>query len=192
MEDQSAQTDALWAEYKTTGERADRDRLILIYAPLVKYVASRVAVGLPHNVEQADLVSYGMFGLIDAIEKFDPERGYKFETYAIARIRGAILDELRSIDWVPRSVRAKARALEQAYAKLENELRRSPTEEEIALELDLTDDQLQANLVADLVHRPRRPRRDARRWRAGRVDDARRHRGRRRAKARSPCSRSRR
>ena len=146
MEDQAAQTDALWAEYKATGERADRDRLILIYAPLVKYVASRVAVGLPHNVEQADLVSYGMFGLIDAIEKFDPERGYKFETYAIARIRGAILDELRSIDWVPRSVRAKARALEQAYAKLENQLRRSPTEEEVALELDLTDDQLQANL----------------------------------------------
>ena len=146
MEDQAAQTDALWAEYKATGERADRDRLILIYAPLVKYVASRVAVGLPHNVEQADLVSYGMFGLIDAIEKFDPERGYKFETYAIARIRGAILDELRSIDWVPRSVRAKARALEQAYAKLENELRRSPTEAEIAVELDLTDDQLQSTL----------------------------------------------
>ena len=147
VEDQAAQTDALWADYKATGERADRDRLILIYAPLVKYVASRVAVGLPHNVEQADLVSYGMFGLIDAIEKFDPERGYKFETYAIARIRGAILDELRSIDWVPRSVRAKARALEQAYAKLENQLRRSPTEEEVALELDLTDDQLQTTLT---------------------------------------------
>ena len=146
VEDQAAQTDALWAEYKATGERADRDRLILIYAPLVKYVASRVAVGLPHNVEQADLVSYGMFGLIDAIEKFDPERGYKFETYAIARIRGAILDELRSIDWVPRSVRAKARALEQAYAKLENQLRRSPTEAEVAVELDLTDDQLQTTL----------------------------------------------
>ena len=145
-EDQAAQTERLWADYKRTGERADRDRLILVYAPLVKYVASRVAVGLPQNVEQADLVSYGMFGLIDAIEKFDLERGFKFETYAISRIRGAILDELRSIDWVPRSVRAKARALEQAYAKLENELRRTPTEAEIAVELDLTDDQLQTTL----------------------------------------------
>ncbi|WP_249420378.1 RNA polymerase sigma factor WhiG [Rhabdothermincola salaria] len=145
-DEQAAQTAQLWAEYKDSGDRADRDRLILIYAPLVKYVASRVAVGLPQNVEQADLVSYGMFGLIDAIEKFDLERGFKFETYAISRIRGAILDELRSIDWVPRSVRAKARALEQAYAKLENELRRTPTEAEIAVELDLTDDQLQTTL----------------------------------------------
>lgn len=145
-DEQAAQTAQLWADYKRTGERADRDRLILVYAPLVKYVASRVAVGLPQNVEQADLVSYGMFGLIDAIEKFDLERGFKFETYAISRIRGAILDELRSIDWVPRSVRAKARALEQAYAKLENELRRTPTEAEIAVELDLTDDQLQTTL----------------------------------------------
>ena len=152
--------------------------MILIYAPLVKYVASRVAVGLPQNVEQADLVSYGMFGLIDAIEKFDPERGYKFETYAIARIRGAILDELRSIDWVPRSVRAKARALEQAYAKLENQLRRSPTEDEVAVELDLTDDQLQTTLsqisfiglaaLDEMLGRRR----------AGRVDDPGRHRRR--------------
>lgn len=146
MDDEAAQTERLWAEYKRSGKREDRDRLILVYAPLVKYVASRVAVGLPQNVEQADLVSYGMFGLIDAIEKFDLERGYKFETYAISRIRGAILDELRSIDWVPRSVRAKARALEQAYAKLENQLRRSPTEAEVAVELDLTDDQLQTTL----------------------------------------------
>ena len=136
----------IWRDYKDKGDRADRDRLIVHYAPLVKYVAGRVRSGLPNSVESADLVSYGMFGLIDAIEKFDPERGYKFETYAIARIRGAILDELRSIDWVPRSVRAKARALEQAYAKLENQLRRSPTEAEVAVELDLTDDQLQTTL----------------------------------------------
>ncbi len=145
-DEQAAQTQRLWASYKSSGQKSDRDRLILVYAPLVKYVASRVAVGLPQNVEQGDLVSYGMFGLIDAIEKFDLERGFKFETYAISRIRGAILDELRSIDWVPRSVRAKARALEQAYGKLENELRRSPTEAEIAVELDLTDDQLQTTL----------------------------------------------
>ena len=136
----------LWAEYKATADPGLRDRLIVHYAPLVKYVAGRVATGLPQSVDQADLVSYGIFGLIDAIEKYDLDRGYKFETYAIARIKGNILDELRSIDWVPRSVRAKARALERAYAKLEGELHRAPTDQELAKELDLTDEQLQATL----------------------------------------------
>jgi RNA polymerase sigma factor FliA len=136
----------LWEEYKSTGSRDVRDQLIVHYSPLVKYVAGRVASGLPQNVEQADLVSYGIFGLIDAIDKYQPERGFKFETYAIARIKGNILDELRSIDWVPRSVRAKARALERAYAKLEGQLHRTPTEAELAEELDLTDDQLQTTL----------------------------------------------
>jgi RNA polymerase sigma factor for flagellar operon FliA len=97
-----------WAEYKETGSAAARDRLILHYSPLVKYVAGRVAVGLPANIEQADLISYGIFGLIDAIDKYDRDRGIKFETYAISRIRGSIIDELRAIDWVPRSVRFKA------------------------------------------------------------------------------------
>lgn len=147
MEDQAAgHIERLWVDYKATGAREVRDELIVHYSPLVKYVAGRVAVGLPHNVEQSDLVSYGIFGLIDAIEKFDPARGYKFETYAIARIKGAILDELRSIDWVPRSVRAKARALEKAFAKLESELHRAPTDEELAAELDMTDEQLQTTL----------------------------------------------
>jgi len=136
----------LWTEYKDSGDRETRDQLIVHYSPLVKYVAGRVAVGLPQNVEQSDLVSYGIFGLIDAIDKFDLTRGYKFETYAIARIKGAILDELRSIDWVPRSVRAKARSLEKAYAKLESELHRTPTDEELAVELDISDDQLQTML----------------------------------------------
>ena len=136
----------LWAEYKETGRRELRDQLIVHYSPLVKYVAGRVAVGLPQNVEQADLVSYGIFGLIDAIEKFDLERGFKFETYAIARIKGNILDELRSIDWVPRSVRAKARALEKAYSKLEGTLHRTPNDNELAQELDVTEDQLQTTL----------------------------------------------
>ena len=90
---------SLWAEYKANGTVEARERLILNYAPLVKFVAGRVAAGLPHSVDQADLVSYGMFGLIDAIDKFEPERGWKFETYAISRIKGAIIDELRSIDW---------------------------------------------------------------------------------------------
>ena len=138
--------DRLWADYKQTGQQDLRDQLIVHYSPLVKYVAGRVASGLPQSVDQADLVSYGIFGLIDAIEKFDLERGFKFETYAIARIKGNILDELRSIDWVPRSVRAKARALEKAYSKLEGQLHRTPTDGELAKELDLTDDQLQTTL----------------------------------------------
>jgi RNA polymerase sigma factor for flagellar operon FliA len=103
-----------------------------------------VSVGLPQNIEQADLVSYGIFGLIDAIEKFDPTRQIKFETYAIARIKGAIIDELRSIDWVPRSVRAKSRALERAYARLEGTLLRSPTDAEVATELGVSEPELQA------------------------------------------------
>ncbi len=133
----------LWLTYRNQASRDGRDRLILHYSPLVKYVAGRMAVGLPHNVEQSDLVSYGIFGLIDAIEKFDADRGYKFETYAISRIKGAILDELRSIDWVPRSVRAKGRAVERAFSTLEAGLRRSPTESELATELGYSEPQLQ-------------------------------------------------
>src|SRR5579864_4197051 len=142
--DEAAVIDKLWVEYKTSGEREARDRLILHYSPLVKYVAGRVSVGLPQNIEQADLVSYGIFGLIDAIEKFDPDRKIKFETYAIARIKGAIIDELRSIDWVPRSVRAKARSVERAYARLENQLLRTPSDDEVADELGITPADLQA------------------------------------------------
>ena len=103
----------------------------------MKYVAGRVGVGLPPNIEQADLVSYGIFGLIDAIQKFDLERAIKFETYAISRIKGAIIDELRSIDWIPRSVRYKAREVEKAYAALEARLHRTPTEAEVAAELGI-------------------------------------------------------
>src|SRR5204862_1901089 len=136
----------LWADYKADGERSLRDRLIVHYSPLVKFVAGRVATGLPQSIDQGDLVSYGIFGLIDAIEKFDLGRGFKFETYAIARIKGNILDELRSIDWVPRSVRAKARALEKAYAKLESQLHRTPTDTELAGELGISDDQFQTTL----------------------------------------------
>jgi RNA polymerase sigma factor for flagellar operon FliA len=132
----------LWLEYKKTGDAALRERLILHYSPLVKYVAGRVGVGLPPNIEQADLVSYGIFGLIDAIDKFDLERSIKFETYAISRIRGAIIDELRAIDWIPRSVRYKAREVEKAYAKLEAELHRTPSESEVASELGIKLDEL--------------------------------------------------
>src|SRR3954453_18249169 len=122
----------LWREFKESADQRLRERLILHYSPLVKYVAGRVGVGLPPNIEQADLVSYGIFGLIDAIEKFDIERAIKFETYAISRVRGAIIDELRAIDWIPRSVRYKAREVERSYAELEAELHRTPTEAEDA------------------------------------------------------------
>jgi RNA polymerase sigma factor for flagellar operon FliA len=134
----------LWREYKQTSAASARERLILHYAPLVRYVAGRVGVGLPPNVEQGDLVSYGIFGLIDAIEKYDMGRAIKFETYAINRIRGAIIDELRSIDWIPRSVRTKARDVERAIATLEARLQRTPTEVEIADELHLTVTELRA------------------------------------------------
>ena len=141
--DDTGEIERLWVEYKDTGLQDLRDALIVHYSPLVKYVAGRVAVGLPQNVDQADLVSYGIFGLIDAIEKFDLGRGFKFETYAISRIKGAIIDELRSIDWVPRSVRSKARSLEKAYSKLEAQHHRTPTDAELADEMGLTDQQLQ-------------------------------------------------
>ncbi len=136
--DRLQSVEELWAEFKATADRAARDRLILHYSPLVKYVAGRVAAAMPNHVDYADLVSYGILGLIDAIEKFDPSRGIKFETYGVPRVRGAILDELRSIDWVPRSVRAKARAVDTAFAKLEGTLGRSPTDRELADELEMT------------------------------------------------------
>jgi RNA polymerase sigma factor for flagellar operon FliA len=132
----------LWREFKATASGTARERLILHYAPLVKYVAGRVATGLPATVEQADLVSYGMFGLIDALDKFDLERAIKFETYAIPRIKGAIIDELRAMDWVPRSVRFKAREIDKAMAHLEAKLKRAPTEAEMAEHLGVTKGEL--------------------------------------------------
>jgi RNA polymerase sigma factor for flagellar operon FliA len=113
----------------------------------VKYVAGRMGSGLPAHVEEADLISYGLIGLISAIERFDLEREIKFETYAITRIKGAIIDELRSLDWVPRSVRAKAREIERANAKLENRLQRAPTDEEMAGELGIEVDEFQESLL---------------------------------------------
>jgi RNA polymerase sigma factor FliA len=132
----------LWRDFKDDRSETAREQLILHYSPLVKYVASRVATGLPANVEQADLVSYGIFGLIDALEKFDLAREIKFETYAIPRIRGAIIDELRALDWVPRSVRFKAREVEKAYSELESSLKRAPNEAEIAQYLGVSRSEL--------------------------------------------------
>jgi RNA polymerase sigma factor FliA len=127
----------LWRRYKATGDDKARERLVVAYSPLVKYVAGRMASGLPAHVEEADLISYGLVGLISAIQRFEPEREIKFETYAITRIKGAIIDELRSLDWVPRSVRSRAREIEKANSKLEHALQRAPTDEEMAAELGM-------------------------------------------------------
>ncbi len=138
---------ALWATYVEDREPQVREQLIIHYAPLVKYVAGRVAVGMPAHVEHADLVSYGIFGLMDAIEKFEPERGFKFETYAVSRIRGAIIDELRSVDWVPRSVRTRARKVETGMQQLEASLKRTPSDEELAAHLGWALEELQDTLA---------------------------------------------
>ena len=135
-----------WQRFKGGGDEKAREGLILHYSPLVKFVAGRVGVGLPRNVEQSDLVSYGMFGLIDAIDKFEPARGIKFETYAVNRIKGAILDELRALDWVPRSVRARAREIQRSLSELEHQLHRSASDEELADHMGLSVNTLQDQL----------------------------------------------
>src|SRR4051794_25972983 len=136
-EDADAALADLWARDVEGRDSGLRDRLILHYAPLVKYVAGRVGSGLPAHVEQADLISYGTFGLIDAITRYEPTREVKFESYAMSRIRGAIIDELRSTDWIPRSVRMKARQFERTVAELESSLHRTPTDEEVAEAMDM-------------------------------------------------------
>src|ERR1700678_2871353 len=138
----------LWRRYKNEGDERLRERLVVAYSPLVKYVAGRTAAGLPPHVEEADLISYGLVGLISAIERFEPAREIKFETYAIMRIKGAIIDELRAMDWVPRSVRARAREVERANAKLEHTLQRAPTDAELAAELGISVDELNESLLA--------------------------------------------
>ena len=129
---------ALWQAFGEHRDATLRDRLVLHYAPLVKYVAGRVGTGLPAHVDIADLVQSGVFGLWDAIDRFEPDRGLKFETYAMQRIRGAILDELRAQDWVPRSVRSRAREVEHALERLETRLQRSATDAEVAAELGVS------------------------------------------------------
>jgi RNA polymerase sigma factor for flagellar operon FliA len=128
----------LWRRYKDDGDEKARERLVVAYSPLVKFIAGRMASGLPSHVEESDLISYGLLGLIGAIERFEPERDIKFETFAVARVKGAIIDELRSLDWVPRSVRARAREIEKVNAALEANLQRAPTEEEMAEKLGMT------------------------------------------------------
>jgi len=140
-------TQSLWLEFRRTNDKGLRDRLILTYAPLVKYVAGRLGSGLPAHVDEGDLVSYGLLGLIGAIERYDPARDIKFETYAIARIKGAIIDELRALDWVPRSVRSRAREIERAIAELEAKLGTAPTDEQIAAKVGISVEELEESLT---------------------------------------------
>src|SRR3954465_11570113 len=137
----------LWSRYKGERDEKARERLVLAFSPLVKYVAGRMSSGLPSHVEEADLISYGLLGLISAIERFAPSREIKFETFAVTRIKGSIIDELRSLDWVPRSVRAKAREIEKVNAPLENELQRAPTDQEMAEKLEVSVDDFQESLT---------------------------------------------
>jgi RNA polymerase sigma factor for flagellar operon FliA len=138
----------IWESYKKTKDPDTREKLLQEYLPLVRNVASRMAIGFPKSVEYNDLVNTGVIGLIEAFNNYDPGRGVKFETYAVPRIRGAILDELRALDWVPRSTRAKSREIERAMTKLENELGRSPSETELARQMKISTKDLVSALGA--------------------------------------------
>jgi len=147
--------DKIWEAYSTTRSPALKEKLILQYAPLVKYVAGRLLIHIGQHVEYDDLVGYGIFGLIDAIDKFDHTKGVKFETYASVRIRGAIIDHIRRMDWVPRTLRQKNKQMEQVYTQLEDELGHPPSDEELAERLSMsveeTQDLMRKSSVLSLV-----------------------------------------
>lgn len=137
MDYTTVEENRLWELYHRSEDIHIRDELVMRYAPLVKYVAGKVSVTLPSMVEYRDLVGYGNFGLLDAIEKFDPKKHVKFKTYAVTRIRGAIYDHLRELDWVPRSIRRRTKQIERAISTLESQLGRPATDEEIADEMGI-------------------------------------------------------
>ena len=145
------ETDDLWRAYARTRSSEIRERLILHYAPLVHFVAARVGAGVPASLDHADLVSFGVIGLIEAVDRFDLSRNVKFETYAIARIRGAMLDEMRALDWVPRSIRSTARRVEHSKSRLRAQLLRDPTPAELAVDLGCDRRAVQSSAVASLV-----------------------------------------
>lgn len=132
----------LWKQYADTKNPAIKEQLIIEYSNIVKYIAGRLSIYFGSNVEYDDLIGYGIFGLIDAIEKFDINKGVKFETYASLRISGSIIDSIRELDWVPRSLRQKNKELEKVYAEIENELGRSASDKEVADKLGITVDEL--------------------------------------------------
>lgn len=131
-------TDNLWQAYAENKSPADKENLIVHYAPIVKHIAGRLVIHVGHHIEIDDLIGYGVFGLIDAIEKFDYTKGVKFETYATIRIRGTIMDYIRKMDWIPRTKRDKSKQMEQVFSKLEEELERAPSDEEIAEKLGMS------------------------------------------------------
>ncbi|MCX7832397.1 MAG: FliA/WhiG family RNA polymerase sigma factor [Actinobacteria bacterium] len=137
----------LWKEYKEQGKDSARQKLIIYYSPLAKYIAGRIASNLPKSIDIQDLIQNGILGLIDAIEKFDPNRDIKFETYALSRIKGAIIDSLRSLDWLPRTLRFKVKEIDRVCAELESKLNRPPTEEEIAEAMNISVEELQQILA---------------------------------------------
>ncbi|MBP5284288.1 MAG: sigma-70 family RNA polymerase sigma factor, partial [Treponema sp.] len=139
--------DKLWAEFKKTKSSAIRDKLIRQYMPLVKYVAGKVSIGLPASMEFDDLVGFGQFGLLDAITKYDLDKGVKFKTYAVTRIRGAIFDEMRQLDWVPRSVRQKSKEIEDTISDLESKLGRPASDAEIAKEMNISEEEFQQTVM---------------------------------------------
>jgi len=137
----------LWVEFQKTRSPQLRDMFIRQYMPLVKYVAGKIAVGMPGSVEFDDLVGFGQFGLLDAINKFDPEKNVKFKTYAVTRIRGAVFDELRQLDWVPRSVRQKSREIEDTIVRLESNLGRTASDAEVASAMGLSEADFQQTVL---------------------------------------------
>ena len=145
--DEQKTEDELWLEFKKTKSPQLRDKFIRQYMPLVKYVAGKVSVGMPGSVDFDDLVGYGQFGLLDAINKFDPEKNVKFKTYAVTRIRGAIFDELRTLDWVPRSVRQKSREIEDTIVELESKLGRPASDSEVAGAMGISEDEYHQTIL---------------------------------------------
>ena len=145
--DEQKTEDELWLEFKKTKSPQLRDKFIRQYMPLVKYVAGKVSVGMPGSVDFDDLVGYGQFGLLDAINKFDPEKNVKFKTYAVTRLRGAIFDELRTLDWVPRSVRQKSREIEDTIVQLESKLGRPASDSEVAGAMGISEDEYHQTIL---------------------------------------------
>ncbi|MCM1321107.1 MAG: RNA polymerase sigma factor WhiG [Bacteroides sp.] len=145
--DEQKTEDALWIEFRKTKSPALRDKFIRQYMPLVKYVAGKISVGMPGSVEFDDLVGFGQFGLLDAINKYDPDKNVKFKTYAVTRIRGAIFDELRQLDWVPRSVRQKAREIEDAIVHVESNLGRPASDAEIASAMGISEQEFRQTVL---------------------------------------------
>ncbi len=139
----------LWHRFKEQGDQSARDELVVMYMRVVRYVAGRIAIHVPNNVEMDDLVGWGVLGLLDAVEKFDPSQNIKFATYSTFRIRGAIIDEIRSLDWAPRSLRTMARKVGSARQKLRHEMGAEPSTDDIAEALDSTVEQVE-NCVSQL------------------------------------------